>query len=85
MRINKEGGSKTPRRSFYMQRKVCRFCADKIEEIDYKDIKILKNLLTERGKIIPSRISGNCARHQRKATIAIKRARNIALIPFTYS
>lgn len=56
---------------------------EKIIEIDYKDIKILRNLLTERGKIIPSRISGNCATHQRKVTTAIKRARNIALIPFT--
>ncbi len=78
-------GSAPQRSSFYTQKKVCRFCADKIENIDYKDVKVIKNLLTERGKIIPSRISGNCARHQRKATVAIKRARNIAIIPFTYS
>lgn len=56
---------------------------DKIEDIDYKDIKTVRNMLTERGKIIPSRISGNCATHQRRVTVAIKRARNIALIPFT--
>lgn len=70
-------------RSFY-QKKVCRFCADKVEDIDYKDVKGLKNLLTDRGKIIPRRISGNCAHHQRKVTTAIKRARNMALIPFSF-
>lgn len=77
-----EGGGR--RRTFY-QKKICRFCADSVQEIDYKDVKTLKNLLTDRGKIIPSRISGNCSRHQRKLTIAIKRARQIALIPYTYS
>jgi small subunit ribosomal protein S18 len=56
---------------------------DKIEYIDYKDVKRLKSLITERGKILPRRISGNCASHQRQLTAAIKRARNIALIPFT--
>jgi small subunit ribosomal protein S18 len=56
---------------------------DKIDYIDYKDVKRLKNLITERGKILPRRISGNCARHQRQLTTAIKRARNIALMPFT--
>jgi small subunit ribosomal protein S18 len=73
------GGKRT-----FFQKKVCRFCADKVENIDYKDVKTLKNLLTDRGKIIPSRISGNCATHQRKATIAIKRARNMALFPYTF-
>ena len=71
------------RRRVFFQKKICRFCMEKIDNIDYKDIKTLRNLLTERGKIIPSRISGNCATHQRKVTVAIKRARNIALIPFT--
>ncbi|MDH5679535.1 MAG: 30S ribosomal protein S18 [Nitrospinota bacterium] len=71
------------RRRPFFQRKICRFCMDKIEDIDYKDIKTVRNMLTERGKIIPSRISGNCATHQRRVTVAIKRARNIALIPFT--
>ncbi|RMF85946.1 MAG: 30S ribosomal protein S18 [Nitrospinota bacterium] len=67
----------------FQRKKICRFCADKIDQIDYKDVKRLRSLITERGKIIPRRISGNCARHQRQLTIAIKRARNIALMPFT--
>lgn len=67
----------------YHQSKICRFCVDKVKYIDYKDIKSLRPLITERGKIIPRRISGNCAKHQRQLTTAIKRARNIALIPFT--
>ena len=64
------------------RRKVCRFCADKNLRIDYKEPKTLKYFITERGKIIPRRISGNCARHQRKVATAIKRARNIALMPY---
>lgn len=67
----------------FQRKKICRFCTDKIEDIDYKDIKRLRNLITERGKIIPRRISGNCANHQRQLGTAIKRARNIALMPFT--
>jgi small subunit ribosomal protein S18 len=67
----------------FPRKKICRFCSDKVEDIDYKDIKRLRNLITERGKIIPRRISGNCARHQRQLGTAIKRARNIALMPFT--
>jgi small subunit ribosomal protein S18 len=67
----------------FPRKKICRFCSDKIVDIDYKDIKRLRNLITERGKIIPRRISGNCAGHQRQLGIAIKRARNIALMPFT--
>ena len=66
----------------FPRKKICRFCSDKITDIDYKDIKRLRNLITERGKIIPRRISGNCARHQRQLGTAIKRARNIALMPF---
>ena len=65
------------------KRKVCSFCADKIEHIDYKDVAKLRRFITERGKILPRRISGNCACHQRQVTAAIKRARNIALLPFT--
>lgn len=65
------------------RRKVCRFCADKKLEIDYKDARTLAGFLTERGKIIPSRITGTCARHQRQLTRAIKRARIMALLPFT--
>ena len=65
------------------RRKVCAFCVDKIENIDYKDAAKLRRFTTERGKILPRRISGNCAKHQRQVTLAIKRARNIALLPFT--
>ena len=65
------------------RRKVCSFCVDKVEEIDYKDVAKLRRYITERGKILPRRISGNCAKHQRQMTTAIKRARNAALLPFT--
>ena len=65
------------------KRKVCGFCVDKIAEVDYKDVPRLRKFITERGKILPRRISGNCAHHQRQLTVAIKRARNIALLPFT--
>ena len=71
------------RRNTYHRRKVCRFCADSNLAIDYKDMKMLRYFTTERGKIVPRRISGNCAKHQRELTVAIKRARNIALLPFT--
>jgi len=64
------------------RRKVCRFCAEKGIRIDYKDTRVLGNFITDRGKIIPSRITGNCARHQRRLTTAIKRARTVALLPF---
>jgi small subunit ribosomal protein S18 len=67
----------------FLRRKVCRFCADKKLGIDYKNPRILRFFVTERGKIIPRRISGNCAKHQRQITVAVKRARNIALLPFT--
>jgi small subunit ribosomal protein S18 len=70
------------KRSF-QRRKVCVFCADSAMKIDYKDIKTLSHFITERGKILPRRISGNCAKHQRDLTTAIKRARNIALMPFS--
>lgn len=69
------------RRSGLRRKKICRFCADKIE-IDYKDIRTLNFYTSDRGKIVPRRISGNCALHQRSLTRAIKRARNIALMPF---
>lgn len=65
------------------RRKVCRFCADKGVSIDYKAVPVLSNFITERGKIIPSRITGTCAKHQRKLTTAIKRARTAALLPYT--
>lgn len=65
------------------KKKVCSFCIDKVESIDYKDVSRLRKYISERGKILPRRISGNCAKHQRQLTMAIKRARNIALLPFT--
>ncbi|MBU0910099.1 MAG: 30S ribosomal protein S18 [Proteobacteria bacterium] len=73
------------KKRIFHRRKVCRFCADKELVIDYKDIKALRSFLTERGKIIPRRIYGNCAKHQRELTEAIKRARHIALLPYTGS
>jgi len=73
-----------PRRRFG-RRKGCRFCADKTLTINYKEVRTLKYFISERGKIVPRRISGNCATHQRQITEAIKRARNIALLPFTSS
>jgi small subunit ribosomal protein S18 len=64
------------------RKRVCSFCVDKVESIDYKDTHKLRKYITERGKILPRRISGNCAKHQRQVTIAVKRARSIALLPF---
>jgi small subunit ribosomal protein S18 len=65
------------------RRKVCRFCADKTMLIDYKDSRTLGTFLTERGKIIPARITGTCARHQRRLTVAVKQARTVALLPYS--
>ncbi len=65
------------------RKKVCAFCQEKVDTIDYKQYEKLKKYITERGKILPRRISGNCSRHQRELTIAIKRARILALLPFT--
>lgn len=73
------------KKRIYHRRKVCRFCADSSLTIDYKDAKALKYFITERGKIIPRRISGTCAKHQRTLTLAIKRARAIAMLPFVGS
>jgi small subunit ribosomal protein S18 len=70
------------KRYFFRRRKVCKFCADKIDYVDYKDVKLLSSFVPERGKILPRRMFGTCAEHQRKLTLAIKRARNIALLPF---
>ena len=66
----------------FSRRKICRFCADKQVLIDYKDPQTLKYFITDRGKIVPRRISGNCAKHQRKVALAIKRSRMVALMPF---
>ncbi len=73
----------TRRKRSFQRRKVCVFCADSGMKIDYKEVKTLNHFVTERGKILPRRISGNCAKHQRELTLAIKRARNIALMPFS--
>ncbi|WFA08358.1 30S ribosomal protein S18 [Tissierella sp. Yu-01] len=70
-------------RRFKPRKRVCAFCADKSKSIDYKDINKLKKYVTERGKILPRRISGNCSKHQRELTIAIKRARQVALLPYS--
>lgn len=83
MKKPKTTQKKRPARKTFDRKRVCRFCAEKAEEIDYKDVKTLSNFLTERGKIIPMRIYGNCAKHQRQLCEAIKRARQIALLPYT--
>ena len=77
-----KGGKEGGKRFFFRRRKVCKFCADKIDYIDYKDVKTLQAFVPERGKVLPRRMFGTCAEHQRKLTLAIKRARNIALLPF---
>ena len=74
----KEGG----KRYFFRRRKVCKFCADKIDYVDYKDVKLLASFAPERGTVLPRRMFGTCAEHQRKVSLAIKRARAIALLPF---
>jgi small subunit ribosomal protein S18 len=76
----KEAGQRRP---MFRRRKVCKFCADKIDDINYKDTKLLMPFVPERAKILPRRISGTCAMHQRKLRTAIMRARQLALIPYT--
>ena len=71
-----------PARGRKGRRKVCSFCVDRIDTIDYKDVARLRRFLSERAKILPRRVTGTCARHQRDLTVAIKRARQIALLPF---
>jgi small subunit ribosomal protein S18 len=78
----REGGGGGGRRQYSRRRKVCRFCVDKVDYIDYKDVRTLSHYIPERGKILPSRISGVCAPHQRRLMRAIKQARNIAFLPF---
>ena len=80
-------GGKRPemgrRRAPYpVRRKVCRFCAEKVRDIDYKQIQVLRTFITDSGKILSSRITGNCAKHQRQLSKSIKRARNLALLPY---
>jgi small subunit ribosomal protein S18 len=76
-------GGKGGGKGGFSRRKVCKFCADETIAIDYKNPQLLRHFITDRGKLIPRRISGNCARHQRKIALAVKRARMIALMPFT--
>ena len=79
------GGDKAmagTRRQFFRRKKVCRFCVEKIDDMDYKDVKLLNAFISERGKITPRRITGVCTPHQRRLSEAIKQARNIALLPF---
>ncbi len=84
MAYNRErGDSPMRRRGGRRRRKVCIFCADKNTAIDYKDVNKLKRYVSERGKILPRRITGNCAKHQRALTVAVKRARHVALMPYT--
>ncbi len=79
------GGDKaiaTGKKQYFRRKKVCRFCVDKVDDINYKDVKTLMSYLSERGKITPRRISGVCTPHQKRLSEAIKQARNIALVPF---
>jgi small subunit ribosomal protein S18 len=79
-----KGGDKGgPRRGMFRRRKVCKFCTEKVDYIDYKDAKMLMPFVPERAKILPRRISGVCAMHQRKLQTAIKRARQLALLPYS--
>jgi small subunit ribosomal protein S18 len=79
----KEGpGAKRGRRGFFRKKKVCRFCTDRVDYIDYKKAEVLMGFIQERGKILPRRLTGTCSRHQRWLAEAIQRARNIALLPF---
>ena len=71
------------RRGMFRRRKVCKFCAERVDDINYKDVRMLSGFVPERGKVLPRRISGTCALHQRKLQNAIKRARIAALLPFT--
>ncbi len=71
------------KRGGFRKKKVCQFCADKNKEVDYKDVEMLKKYITERGKILPKRVTGTCSLHQRDVTKAVKRARVVALLPYT--
>jgi len=72
----------TGKKQYFRRKKVCRFCVDKIDDINYKDVKLLNGFVSEKGKITPRRITGVCAPHQRRLSEAVKQARNIALLPF---
>lgn len=76
------GGGREGGRKFFRRKKVCKFCTDKIDNINYKDVRLLSQFVAEAGKIVPRRLTGVCTPHQRRLTEAIKQARNIALLPF---
>jgi small subunit ribosomal protein S18 len=76
------GGSREGGRKYFRRKKVCKFCTEKIEAINYKDVRLLAGFVAESGKIVPRRLTGVCTRHQRRLSAAIKQARNIALLPF---
>ena len=76
------GGGRDGGRKFFRRKKVCRFCVEKIDEINYKDVRLLQQFVAERGKIVPRRLTGVCTRHQRRLSLAIKQSRNIALLAF---
>lgn len=76
------GGGGGGRRQYFRRRKVCKFCDEKIDVIDYKDVRLVSQFVSDRGKILPRRLTGTCSPHQRLLTVAIKRARNLAFIPF---
>ena len=89
-----EGGARPPRpagggpggpggRKFFRRKKVCKFCVEKIDGVNYKDVRLLQQFVAESGKIVPRRLTGVCTRHQRRVSAAIKQARNIALLPFS--
>ena len=80
--MEKEKTERNDRRNRKSRKKVCAFCMDKIENIDYKDVPRLKRYLSDRAKIIPRRVTGTCARHQRQLTVAVKRARHVAFLPY---
>ena len=82
-RDNDRSEGKAPFKSRRAKKKVCSFCAEKVTKIDYKDIAKIKKFISERGKILPRRISGTCAKHQREVRIAIVRARHVAFLPYT--
>ena len=79
---SQQGKDGQQRRPMFRRRKVCKFCADKIDDINYKDVKLLTSFVPERGKVLPRRISGTCAKHQRGLRVAIVRARQLALLPY---
>ncbi len=83
MADNKKRGNRSDKPYRRPRKKVCVFCAEKIDEIDYKDVEKLRKYVSEKGKILPRRVTGACAKHQRKITDAVKRARTIALLPYT--